>query len=641
MKKNYPLLKLGLAGCLFLFSASVLFGQADIFVLPVDGCNGEDGELALSDQQQITYDIDIYGWDPVAMTIIAGPNMNSSNPSPSMTIPTPDPMSCSGESSPSYEVYWVQSQATFNGPNDGTQIQGSWNVVSYPSLTTTIVPPDCAGTTPSIMITGPDGTVCFNNATTATAGYEECGVNPIDGVLEYSYVAFAGTACETTYANTITASCDGNQCGGPICDITIVNESIVSCDEGAIDIIIHDINGGGPGNPNGYDPAYVVDLYIYDAAGTQVAGPANLSGIFEQILSVTPDATTTCDPELQDYTVEVVCSQDPVGAPGTNLTSIPFSITVYPSDPTCPTIGPEVSSGPGVDDEVGCVDEATCDVISGNVLTISCPAGFIGTFSTPANATLANYVDNEDGTFSIEVNPDCAGEVQVTLDCICATGGVVAFDEDGGSNDNATAAFREAVVFDCPFGFGEGCVEEPLPVELISFEGYAADRSNILTWASAAEINAEKYAIQRSDDSRNWETIGNVQAAGFSQVENFYAFEDVNPDNPQYYRLAMLDFDGLQEFSNVIIIRRDQGGDINVYPNPITDNASVDFTLAKNEVVIITLIGVTGNVIRSETVSAIKGDNSHQIDMSSLAKGLYFISMESSSGKQTKRIIKS
>jgi hypothetical protein len=88
-----------------------------------------------------------------------------------------------------------------------------------------------------------------------------------------------------------------------------------------------------------------------------------------------------------------------------------------------------------------------------------------------------------------------------------------------------------------------------LPVTLLSFDGKVLEITIQLNWKTTAETNFSHFEIQKSADSKEFGTIGNVK--GISQ--SIYNFTDTNPTEGQnYYRLRMVDLDGTTAFSKII-----------------------------------------------------------------------------------------
>ena len=94
-----------------------------------------------------------------------------------------------------------------------------------------------------------------------------------------------------------------------------------------------------------------------------------------------------------------------------------------------------------------------------------------------------------------------------------------------------------------------------LPVTLLYFEGQEIESSNILNWSTASESNSDYYDIEFSRDSYTWNSLGNVSAAGNSNMTLDYSFLDVTPlPTINYYRLVQYDWDGEFEIYGPIAI---------------------------------------------------------------------------------------
>jgi len=89
---------------------------------------------------------------------------------------------------------------------------------------------------------------------------------------------------------------------------------------------------------------------------------------------------------------------------------------------------------------------------------------------------------------------------------------------------------------------------DPLPIELISFEGTNIDSYNLLTWSSATEHNNDYYLVERSTDGFSWSVVNNQNGAGNSTSKIDYNFRDFTYEVAiNYYRLTQVDIDGQSE----------------------------------------------------------------------------------------------
>ena len=98
----------------------------------------------------------------------------------------------------------------------------------------------------------------------------------------------------------------------------------------------------------------------------------------------------------------------------------------------------------------------------------------------------------------------------------------------------------------------------PLPIELISFDGYADGEVNVLNWSTASERNNDYFTIERSEFGMKWQEIGKIDGAGNSSVEIKYEFIDQEPlVSTSYYRLKQTDYDGKYEYFDIISIENE------------------------------------------------------------------------------------
>ncbi|MFK7771336.1 MAG: T9SS type A sorting domain-containing protein [Saprospiraceae bacterium] len=189
--------------------------------------------------------------------------------------------------------------------------------------------------------------------------------------------------------------------------------------------------------------------------------------------------------------------------------------------------------------------------------------------------------------------------------------------------------------------YGRGTWESPLatalPVELISFSGKNVGRKNDLFWSTTAEIDLEKYNIERSIDGENFELVGTVlpEAANSNEMKN-YTFTDTRPAKGiNYYRLNIIDIDDKFEYSQIIVLFVDDlKNEISLFPNPTTNFIEVKGVTPEETTIYI--MDALGRSIRSEQLS-----RDEPINVSYLPNGTYFIELRTKGEKPiVKRFIK-
>jgi Secretion system C-terminal sorting domain/Immune inhibitor A peptidase M6 len=179
-----------------------------------------------------------------------------------------------------------------------------------------------------------------------------------------------------------------------------------------------------------------------------------------------------------------------------------------------------------------------------------------------------------------------------------------------------------------------------LPLNLVSFGGYLQQRDAVLQWKTSSEVNTQFFDIERSYDGSNFNKAGQLAATANASGAS-YGFTDAGlAQNPAYkgvvyYRLKMLDRDGAFTYSKVVRLSSAVAGLLTVSPNPVKDQLAISgFT--DNRLYNVSITDMSGKVLQTGRVSFLN----NRIDVSSLAAGMYIISLQSSNGPDVYRFVK-
>jgi hypothetical protein len=158
-----------------------------------------------------------------------------------------------------------------------------------------------------------------------------------------------------------------------------------------------------------------------------------------------------------------------------------------------------------------------------------------------------------------------------------------------------------------------------LPVELLTFTGRAENDFNILTWATALEINNLGFDIERSDDGKSFSKIGFVKAKGQNST---YEFTDHAPLSICYYQLRQKDNNGVETLSKTITLKQDKTFSVKIYSNPTHDFLKFDGERAIADVAI---YSINGQLL----LSVKNAERNTQIDLSTIKAGSYIVEIKS------------
>jgi len=177
-----------------------------------------------------------------------------------------------------------------------------------------------------------------------------------------------------------------------------------------------------------------------------------------------------------------------------------------------------------------------------------------------------------------------------------------------------------------------------LPVQLVSFEGFAQKKENILKWTTSAETFSSHFEVERSSSKAYFQSIGRVEAQGESQNLRTYAFKDTKPlSEINYYRLKRVDIDGYVEYSEIISISRKQARKIQVFPNPAQTFVQISLPEQSNKAVRIQISDLAGRVIRSINLN--KADTPYKLSLQDLSEGTYLLEIWNGSEKESQKLV--
>lgn len=180
-------------------------------------------------------------------------------------------------------------------------------------------------------------------------------------------------------------------------------------------------------------------------------------------------------------------------------------------------------------------------------------------------------------------------------------------------------------------------INSALPVKLRTFSLEESEENVRLLWETTEELNADKFVIERSADTRTFETIAAVPAKRLTSEETAtaYAFDDEAPlGGLNYYRLKMMDLDGSFAYSKILSATLGQRNQVTIMPNPTSKSVFVQ----GNAVSSIELLDQKGKLWLSR--KRLKGSVPHELDVRHMPAGLYVLKTTDDRGsKQTSKLV--
>lgn len=181
----------------------------------------------------------------------------------------------------------------------------------------------------------------------------------------------------------------------------------------------------------------------------------------------------------------------------------------------------------------------------------------------------------------------------------------------------------------------------PLSVKMKSFDGWRGNDFNFLTWTTLSERNHQYFEIERAEDGINFSSLGRVDGAGTSTVENRYSFRDEKPLQSAYYRLKQVDMHSYVTYSRVIRIIRPAQSLLNaIFQNPVHDILKASLETTEAGPAQIHIVDVSGKTMLTEFIKLQKGFNQFQTNLSRLSPGTYYLVITRDNTRKTFPFIK-
>lgn len=179
-----------------------------------------------------------------------------------------------------------------------------------------------------------------------------------------------------------------------------------------------------------------------------------------------------------------------------------------------------------------------------------------------------------------------------------------------------------------------------LPLTLISFKAIleSENSSNVkLVWKTTDERNTLQTVLERSENGIDFNPIISIKTnntLGFHE----YSFLDKNVNiSKAYYRLKMVDLDGVYNYSHVIVVNLAVFEEFMVYPNPVSKGAVTIKHPLSNANAYILVNAISGQTLMNLKVGL--GAVITTVDLSSLNRGIYMLTYVNNTVKNTIKMV--
>jgi len=179
----------------------------------------------------------------------------------------------------------------------------------------------------------------------------------------------------------------------------------------------------------------------------------------------------------------------------------------------------------------------------------------------------------------------------------------------------------------------------PLPVRLASFTAALQNCTVALNWKIASASGFKGFEVERSTNAANFTAAANIP---FSAETANYSFNDNSVyQGIVYYRLKMIDIDGLYQYSNTIAVNarcNNANTQWSVYPSLLQAGNTVTIKLytadSKINTVRVAVTSVTGQQLYHNSVAVHAGQNSFTLPAKNFVAGTYLVFVYDNKGQR-------
>ncbi len=175
----------------------------------------------------------------------------------------------------------------------------------------------------------------------------------------------------------------------------------------------------------------------------------------------------------------------------------------------------------------------------------------------------------------------------------------------------------------------DAIVGSTFPVEILDFSAETDGNSAVLEWATATETNNSGFEVQMLEADGNFEQLGFVAGNGTTSDVSEYEFRTRKLEPGSHvFRLRQVDLDGKFAYSDraSVEIRTVQDNPIRMYPNPASDQATIEINTDDQTEVSIHLFDIQGaeHKINAQKVGGIQSQI-WELNTTTLLPGLYIV----------------
>jgi hypothetical protein len=190
-----------------------------------------------------------------------------------------------------------------------------------------------------------------------------------------------------------------------------------------------------------------------------------------------------------------------------------------------------------------------------------------------------------------------------------------------------------------------GSYSSVLPVQLLSFQGNVNKNNKItLQWKVGSNEMVNQFEVQRSNDGREFKTVGLVFTSEKNGVEDYMFYETLNSFDKVMYRLKMFEKYNEVSYSKILVFQTKlttSNNNIKIIGNPAIDKVTFNYTSDIAQVIDVKIYDMGGRLMMSNKINSLEGNNTVSFPLASTFKpSMYMVEVNNGTDTRTAKFIK-
>ncbi|MEP6846282.1 MAG: T9SS type A sorting domain-containing protein, partial [Panacibacter sp.] len=181
----------------------------------------------------------------------------------------------------------------------------------------------------------------------------------------------------------------------------------------------------------------------------------------------------------------------------------------------------------------------------------------------------------------------------------------------------------------------EGDCYSILPLSLKEFKGRQDHEKNILMWTTSAEVNMDKYILERKSENNQFEIVNHIAARNRKGMQQYQWQDNMPLAGNNFYRLKMLSRDGTVNYSNIVLLQNKiLSFSYSIYPNPVQNQLVIRLANSGTKIYQVSLYNMMNQLTWQKTVKSSGGATLQFERPLTLQPGMYMIRISTDHDEQ-------